>query len=88
MPTKKARKLKPKTADDAAQRSTNNDRVIDPAEKYYEQSRADFHVYDRTTRGDPESAEYLEETNQEAFGSFGNPRSRQGFDPRTFRRQR
>ncbi|HEX3067828.1 MAG TPA: hypothetical protein VHX14_04575 [Thermoanaerobaculia bacterium] len=57
----------------------------DPAENYYERARANRAEYDRAIKVESPWAEYLAERNSEAFGSVGNPRSRQGFDPGSFR---
>jgi hypothetical protein len=85
MPARKPKKPKAPTARGHARSDAEPREVLDPAEKYYKQAREDLIAYNRTTSNDPAAAEYLAEASQEAFGAFGNPRSREGFDPRTFR---
>jgi hypothetical protein len=59
--------------------------VLDPAEKYYARSKKDWEDYDAAVNDEGVYAEYVAEQNHEPMGAWGNARSRQGFDPRTFR---
>jgi hypothetical protein len=63
-------------------------RVVDPAEKYYEQSRKDREAYKKAMKlKDRETSwadDYPVERNH-AFGQDGNDHSRSGFDSSTFR---
>ena len=59
--------------------------IVDPAEKYYRDSRDDWAEYERAVHDDEESSAHLTGRNDEPLGAWGNPRSKKGFDPDTFR---
>lgn len=66
--------------------TANRPRVVkDPAEKYYDKARRDREEYDKAVKAASPWAEFLGERNFEALGAAGNPRSKQAFDPRSFR---
>jgi hypothetical protein len=85
MSSKKTSSHSPKTVSNKPTAPRKAVVVLDPADKYYERSRKDWEDYDRAVNNTGVSAEYLAEQNHEAMGAWGNGRSRQGFDPRTFR---
>lgn len=58
--------------------------IVDPAAKYYQDSREDWAEYERAVHDD-ESAAHSTDQNDEQLGAWGNPRSKKGFDPDTFR---
>ena len=60
--------------------------IVDPSENHLERSRRVFAAYDRAVSAGAADAGYLSETNYEGSGLDGNQRSRQAFDPDTFRR--
>jgi hypothetical protein len=57
--------------------------ILDPAETYYERSRQDWDDYDRVA-SDRLAVPAVEQSH-EPLREWGNSRSRQGFDPGTFR---
>ena len=66
----------------------NSPRVVDPAERYYEQSRKDREAYKKAVklagRRSSWSDNDLAERNH-VLGQDGNQQSRSAFDSRTFR---
>lgn len=70
-------------------RGTTPRRVVDPAEKYYEQSRKDREAYKKALKHEDQgvswSDDYLAERNHPVLHQEGNSQSRSGFDFRTFR---
>jgi hypothetical protein len=59
--------------------------IVDPAQRYYKDSRDDWAEYERAVRDDEESSAHLTDRNDEPLGAWGNLRSKKGFDPDSFR---
>jgi len=59
--------------------------IVDPAESYSKDSRDDWSEYERAVHDDEESSAHLTDRNDEPLGAWGNPRSKKGFDPDSFR---
>lgn len=67
----------------------NTGTIVDPAEKYYEQSRKDREAYKKAVKMGgmiSDWSDYLAQRNRPVLGQEGNTRSRSGFDGRTFRK--